>query len=112
VPEWETAIEEEIAPFLPEEEWQSVKSKKNLATQILTLQSADLRQLAEQGLITELKYIELQTLLKDMYDHQGGSERIKNFPYPRQYSSLSRFFIAILIVGLTYMWRKGMLEWS
>jgi ion channel-forming bestrophin family protein len=98
VPEWETAIEEEIAPFLPEQEWKSVKSKKNMATQILTLQSADLRQLAEQGLITELKYIELQTLLKDLYDHQGGSERIKNFPYPRQYSSLSRFFISILIV--------------
>src|SRR5688572_2479644 len=98
VPEWETAIEEEIAAFLPDKEWQSVKSKKNITTQILTLQSADLRQLSEQGLISELKYIELQTLLKELYDHQGGSERIKNFPYPRQYSSLSRFFIAILIV--------------
>jgi putative membrane protein len=98
VPEWSSSIAEDLKDFLPEEEWQSVKSKKNIATQILTLQSADLRQLAEKGMITELKYIELQQLLKELYDHQGGSERIKNFPYPRQYSTISRFFIVILIV--------------
>jgi ion channel-forming bestrophin family protein len=47
-------------------------------------------------MITELKYIEMQQLLKELYEHQGGCERIKNFPYPRQYSSISRFFFAIL----------------
>jgi putative membrane protein len=98
VPEWSSSMVEDMKEFLPEEEWESVKSKKNIATQIMALQSADLRQLAEQGMITELKYVELQYLIKELYDHQGGSERIKNFPYPRQYSSLSRFFIAILIV--------------
>jgi putative membrane protein len=98
VPEWETPIDEEIAAFLADEEWRSVKTKKNAATQILVLQSADIRALYEQGLISELKYIEIQQLLKEFYEHQGGSERIKNFPYPRQYSSISRFFFAILTV--------------
>jgi putative membrane protein len=98
VPEWDTPIDEEITAFLPDEEWKQVKGKKNAATQILAMQSADVRSLAEQGLISELKYIEIQLLLKEFYEHQGGSERIKNFPYPRQYSSISRFFFAILTV--------------
>lgn len=98
VPEWETPIDEEMAAFLPAEEWQQVKGKKNAATQLLAQQSADIRSLAEQGLITELKYIEIQLLFKEFYEHQGGSERIKNFPYPRQYSSMSRFFFTILTI--------------
>lgn len=98
VPEWNSTLAEDVKEFLTEEEWQLVKSKKNIATQIMTLQSADLRQLHEQGMITELKYLELQKQLEDFYDHQGGSERIKNFPYPRQYSTLSRFFFSILTI--------------
>jgi ion channel-forming bestrophin family protein len=100
VPEWESSMEQDLKEFISETEWQQVKSKKNIATQILTLQSADLRQLHEQGMITELKYLEIQQLLKDMYDHQGAAERIKNFPYPRQYSSISRFFFAIFTILL------------
>lgn len=98
VPEWDTPLDEEIAAFLADEEWQAVKGKKNAATQIMALQSSSIRELFEQGMITELKYIEMQQLLKEFYEHQGGCERIKNFPYPRQYSSISRFFFAILTV--------------
>ena len=100
VPEWESSLEKDIKEFLSEEEWQAVKSKKNIATQIMALQSTDLRQLYEAGLISELKYIEVQQLIKEFYDHQGSSERIKNFPYPRQYSSISRFFFVIFTILL------------
>jgi putative membrane protein len=100
VPEWESSMMEDLKEFLAEAELESIKGKKNIATQIMALQSADLRKLAEQGLITELKYLELQQLLKELYDHQGGSERIKNFPYPRQYSSLSRIFFGIFSILL------------
>jgi putative membrane protein len=106
VPEWDTPMDEEIGAFLPDNEWKAVKGKKNAATQIMALQSAAIRELFEKGMITELKYIEMQQLLKEFYEHQGGCERIKNFPYPRQYSSISRFFFAIL----TLMIPLGMLS--
>jgi putative membrane protein len=38
-------------------------------------------------------------LLADLYDHQGKCERIKNFPYPRQFATLNLFFVW-LFVGL------------
>ena len=29
------------------------------------------------------------------FEHQGKSERIKNFPYPRQYASVNAFFVKL-----------------
>ncbi len=96
--EWDTPLDEEIAAFLPEKRMATGKRKKNAATQIMACNRRPYRELFEQGMITELKYIEMQQLIKELYEHQGGCERIKNFPYPRQYSSISRLFFAILTV--------------
>ena len=36
-------------------------------------------------------------MLKDLFALQGKSERIKNFPYPRQYSTIGHIFIWVFI---------------
>jgi putative membrane protein len=41
--------------------------------------------------------MELQKLLNDFYTHQGKCERIKKFPLPRQYGSMSFVFVGIFI---------------
>ena len=41
--------------------------------------------------------MELQKLLNDFYTFQGQAERIKKFPLPRQYGSVSFIFIGIFI---------------
>ena len=35
-----------------------------------------------------------------MFDHQGKAERIKNFPYPRQFATLNRVFVWMFILAV------------
>jgi putative membrane protein len=41
-------------------------------------------------------------VLHELVALQGNSERIKNFPYPRQYSTLSHLFVWIFILLLPF----------
>ena len=44
--------------------------------------------------------MELANMLKACYDGQGKSERIKNFPYPRQFATLNVYFIWLFVLLL------------
>jgi len=92
VPEWEGKLEDELKEFLSEDELRHVLSTKNRATQIIVLQSAQLRKLNEEGKISDYNYTALENQFKELYDQQGKCERIKNFPYPRQFSSINLYF--------------------
>ncbi len=37
----------------------------------------------------------MENILVNLYEQQGKCERIKNFPYPRQFSSINLFFIRL-----------------
>lgn len=97
VPERETPLEEELKKFLTDEEITYILKKKNRATQIISLQSARLKALKASGKLSEFDFIELERLLTTLYDHQGRSERIKNFPYPRQFATINQMFIRLFV---------------
>jgi putative membrane protein len=96
VPEWETNLQDELKPFLSESELRYILSTKNRATQILAKQSQMIKELNEKGIITEYNYVAFENQIKDLYDQQGKCERIKNFPYPRQFSSINLYFTNLL----------------
>lgn len=98
--EQNTKVEDALKPYLSDEEYQLVISKSNKATQIIALQSAHLKNLLNLGLIEDFRHMELEKILVEFYNHQGGSERIKNFPYPRQFATLNLWFITIFSVLL------------
>lgn len=100
VPEWEGSLEEELKKYLRDEELGFILKKKNRAAQLLAMQSAQLRTLNEEGKIADLNYVEMSTLLKALYEQQGKSERIKNFPYPRQFASINVMFVYLLSIIL------------
>ena len=100
VPERETTMEEDLESLLSEEELKTVLGKTNAATAILTLQSNHLRKLKECGYIWEFSFLELESVVAELFNLQGKSERIKNFPYPRQYATLSYDFVRIFILLL------------
>ena len=102
VPEKETPLEVELKKFLSNEELTYILSKKNRATQIISLQSKHLRLLKESGKLSEFDFIELERTLTVLYDHQGKSERIKNFPYPRQFATINQMFIRLFISILPF----------
>jgi ion channel-forming bestrophin family protein len=89
-----------LQAYLTDEEYKLVLSKTNRATQIIALQSAHLKELLEKGLIEDFRHMELEKILLELFNQQGASERIKNFPYPRQYATLNKWFIKIFIILL------------
>ena len=102
VQEMRIPFEEAIKPYLDEQELKHIADKKNKAAQILALQSKNLRELKEKGLIWEFSFLEIENTLKELYTLQGKNERIKNFPYPRQFATLNHFFVWIFILLLPF----------
>lgn len=106
IPELEGKLEDELTSYLSPEEKTYILSKKNRATQIISLQSKELRELRKKGLIEDFRHMELEGILKEFYDQQGKCERIKNFPYPRQFATLNVYFVWLFILLLPF----GMLQ--
>ncbi|HMR93788.1 MAG TPA: bestrophin family ion channel [Chitinophagaceae bacterium] len=102
IAEWETTMPDELKPFLSGEDAEYVLSKTNKATHIISLQSAQLRQLKEQGRIEPLNYVEMENLLINLCDQQGKCERIKNFPYPRQYTTINQMITRLFVSLIPY----------
>jgi ion channel-forming bestrophin family protein len=102
VPEWEGNLGEELKKYLNEHEHAYVLNKKNIAAQLIALQSNQLKELKGQGKIEPYEYVEMERRLAELYDHQGKCERIKNFPYPRQFASINLFFIWLLVLLLPF----------
>lgn len=97
---------EELKPYLSEEDYNYIMSKDNKSSHLLSLQSKALMKYRSSGQIEHFRHLELQSLITELYTLQGKSERIKNFPFPRQYASVNYFFVVIFIVLLPF----GMLD--
>ena len=102
IPELEISLEDDLKKHLSDKEHAEVLTKTNKAAAILALQSHHIRQLKERGLIWEFSFLELQSKISELITHQGKSERIKNFPYPRQYATLGYNFVNIFIMMLPF----------
>ncbi len=100
--EEETPIEDAIKPYLSEAEYREVFAKGNQASQILGIQSKRLKELMNEGLIEDFRHMEMINMLVEFYALQGKSERIKNFPYPRQFATLNYLFVWIFILLIPY----------
>jgi putative membrane protein len=95
-------MDKELQKFIPVEEAERFCGSRNAATQIIRKQSAELKNLKEGGLITEYEHVEMMRTMAELYNQQGAAERIKNFPFPRQYAYFSFVFVWIFILILPF----------
>jgi putative membrane protein len=102
IPERVFNLDDELLNYLSEDELEALERRGNKATAILGFQSSHLRELREQGILWEFAFLELENVLHELFSLQGKSERIKNFPYPRQYASLSFYFVRVFVVLLPF----------
>jgi len=102
IPERLNTLDEELESYLSFEEKEYVLTKGNKQTAILNLQSNHLKSLKEKGLVWEFSFLELENVLEELFTLQGKSERIKNFPYPRQYATIGHYFVWIFILLLPF----------
>lgn len=106
IPERETTLETELAKYISADELKYILSTKNKAVQLMSLQSKTIKQLFANKELDSYQFVEMQKMVKDFYDQQGRSERIKNFPYPRQFATINSFFIKLFCILLPF----GMLK--
>lgn len=104
-------LDQEIEKLLPAKEIKELDGKSNYATQILKTQAVRMQELQSLGYYDDFRHMELHHLMVRHYDNQGKSERIKNFPFPRQYAStalwLTMVFSALMPLGLLGIFDKA-----
>ena len=99
-PEMSANLEEDLKSYISQKDMDYAMSKNNKQTVLLHLQSHHLKQLKDRGLVWEFSFLELEAVLQELFTLQGKSERIKNFPYPRQFATLNHFFMWIFVLLL------------
>ena len=97
-PEFDVSLSDDVKPYISQSDFDYIMSKDNKQTALLYLQSHHLRKLKERGIIWEFSFLQLEGVLQELFTLQGKSERIKNFPYPRQFATLNHFFMWIFIL--------------
>ena len=96
----------DLKEFLPDTEIAFHESKSNMATQILALQSKRLEELRDEGYFEDFRHLMLHERIVSFYEDQGKSERIKNFPFPRQYASTALWLTLVFCILIPF----GMLD--
>lgn len=97
VPEFNTTLEEELKPLLSTEEFEYVMKKDNKPNALINLQSKHLRKLTDEKKFWDFTFLNLQQILQELTALQGKAERIKNFPYPKQYASIGYHFVHLFM---------------
>lgn len=95
-------IEDELKKYLADDELKYILSKKNRATQLMALQSRELSEAYANGEINDFQWSQINQQLVKFTDDQGKAERIKNFPYPRNFSSITTYLLILFIVFVPF----------
>ncbi|WP_374464407.1 bestrophin family protein [Chryseobacterium sp.] len=102
IPERLSRLDEELKKYLSEPELQYILSKKNRATQLMASQSKALSEAYEKGTVNDFQWTQINQQLVKFTDNQGKAERIKNFPYPRNFSSITTYLLLLFIVFVPF----------
>ncbi len=90
----------ELLPFLPAEEIESLRGQNNVPVAIQQRQSVLLRNALDIGWIDVAQWHAMNQSLDDLVDAQGGAERIKNTPMPRQYDYMPQLSAKLFCILL------------
>jgi putative membrane protein len=102
IPEKEVPLEKELAKYISKDELDYILTTNNIAVQLLSLQARTVKEICDIGLIDGFKFADMHEAVRNFFDHQGRSERIKNFPYPRQYATINILFVKLFCFLLPF----------
>jgi putative membrane protein len=100
--EFNISIEALFVHLDKKEIFEQVKNKGNIANYTLKVQFDVVTKLKREKIIDEYEHSDLTKLLAELYNLQGGCERIKTTPLFRQYSLFSRIFVKLFIFLLPF----------
>ena len=102
IKEFDIAIEALFEKLDKKEIFEKVKHKGNIASYTLKVQFDVVTKLKREKIIDDYEHSDLFKLLAELYNLQGGCERIKTTPLFRQYSMFSRIFVKLFIFLLPF----------
>ena len=89
-----------VAHLLPDEDSAELAREKNLALTLQHRMSALLSSARERGWLDQWEWLAIDDSMADLMDAQGGVERIKNTPMPKQFELFLRFFVHLYCLML------------
>jgi len=100
---------EELVPLLSEQELSALRDEKNVPLAIQQQMGALLRYCQLRGWIDFAHWRALDNNLDDLVDAQGGAERIKSTPMPKQYDYFPQLFVQMycLLLPLALVTNMG-----
>ena len=107
IPEMQTALETELAKYLPDAERKQILATGSKATQIMSLQSKTIKGLLASQAIVVTQFVDMQKSIKDFLLLQGRCECIKDFPYPRQFAVDQFLFHQIVLPSASLRVAQG-----
>jgi ion channel-forming bestrophin family protein len=91
---------EELRPFLSEADLDALRSQQNVPLALLQQMGMMLRECQSRGWIDLAQWRAMDGTLDDLTDAQGGTERIKVTPMPKQYDYFPQLFVHIYCLVL------------
>jgi ion channel-forming bestrophin family protein len=91
---------EELVPLLSEKELSELRDQRNVPLALQQQMSALLRESQSRGWVDRAHWLAMDNSLDDLTHAQGGAERIKNTPMPKQYYYFPQLFVHIYCVLL------------
>jgi len=90
----------ELKAILSETELQGLQLQKNVPLALQQRMGTMLDECLERGWMDPMQWRAMDESLNDLADAQGGAERIKNTPMPKQYDYFPQLFVQIYCVLL------------
>jgi ion channel-forming bestrophin family protein len=91
---------EELTPLLSEQELSALREERNVPLAIQQQMGLLLRHCQTRGWVDFAHWRSLDGNLDDLVDAQGGVERIKNTPMPKQYDYFPQLFVQMYCMML------------
>jgi ion channel-forming bestrophin family protein len=91
---------EELTPLLDARDLDSLRTEKNVPLAIQRKMGFLLRDVKDRRWVDSLEWQAMDRNLDDLADAQGGTERIKSTPMPKQYDYFPMLFVQIFCILL------------
>jgi putative membrane protein len=87
---------EELSQFLGDnDQVAKLRAEKNVPIAIIRHMAMRLADATAAEMLSDFRFVALNNTLSRMIDHQGGCERIKNTPFPKQYDYYPEFIARV-----------------
>lgn len=98
----------ELEGILGKANTRALRGDDNVPSAILVEMGRRVRSAYDEGLIDSYQFVRLEETLSELTNIQGGCERIKNTPLPRQYDYFPRMLVSFYCLVLPFGLVAGM----